>query len=213
MTTLHLLLQLMTKLKRKVKINWIPSHIGIAGNDKADEAAKKASLKKDIDCKVLVSLSQIHRQAVRVSLKTNKTQADRTRTGQGQPRPYDQSSFHWYETTSGGQQLTLPKGISRSHQSQIHRLRLGYLTVRQLGDPGALRECEHCETETDEPLIHYLIECTGTTELRDPTYRYADLETEPAKARKEAAALASKLTTTDLEQLRQALRDGTTVPR
>ncbi|XP_071512741.1 uncharacterized protein [Panulirus ornatus] len=67
-------LQELQRQGRPVTIHWIPSHVGIEGNETADEAAKTATRLNNIQVHVPVSLQQMKHQlqkAARLWIKKN----------------------------------------------------------------------------------------------------------------------------------------------
>ena len=59
----------------------------------------------------------------------------------------------------------ITKSTTRNFQTIIHRLSLGYRCTWEIVNQEE-RECNYCEQVTEEPLLHYLLECEATDDLR-----------------------------------------------
>ena len=153
----QLALQLHTQ-RRCLTINWIPSHTGIPGNDKADELAKSALNYPNINIQIQPSLSQIKLQAnqhLRAELqKHHKLWVER---GAG--------SAKWYKAATDLLPYPITSTITRRLAVIIHRLRLGYRCTWQINEP-LERPCDYCSALSNTPLLHYLLECPETSSLR-----------------------------------------------
>ena len=139
---------------RQVTINWIPSHIGIIGNDKADELAKTTKYVNNIQIKIQPTTSQI-----------KSMMAPAIRKIMGNDIKYHASqgshSANWYLRATDLKPHNITKNTPRELAVVIHRLRLGYRANWQIIE-GAQRPCKHCEEETDFPLLHYPLACPST---------------------------------------------------
>ena len=129
---------------KNIKIIWIPSHIGIRGNEEADQAAKSISTyplrtlpffnKKDI------------KNEVNSIIKT-KTLEEWT------------SYTHIYKTFNPDKsQINFPTTVSRRETIVYTRFRLGHtrLTHKFLFDPTSATDCIFCLNETMS--VHHLIQ-------------------------------------------------------
>ena len=74
-------------------------------------------------------------------------------------------SANWYLQATD----LIPHGVTKHTPRElaviIHRLRLGYKANWQIVE-GVERPCEYCEEDTEHPLLHYLLECPNTAQLR-----------------------------------------------
>ena len=89
----HLLYQHKTA-NRQVTINWIPSHIGIIGNEKADELAKSTKYINDVQIKIQPSNAQI-KSIMTSEINTNMVDDIRHHANHGV------SSANWYLLSTG----------------------------------------------------------------------------------------------------------------
>ena len=153
----HLLYQHKTT-NRHVSINWIPSHIGIHGNDKADELAKTTKYIENVQIKIQPTISQI-KLKIAPAIKTKMQEEVKNQVSLG-----SQSSF-WYKHATDLLPHPVAKDMSRKLAVTIHRLRLGYKANWQIIQ-GNNRPCNYCDETPDSPLLHYLLECPHTASLR-----------------------------------------------
>ena len=143
---------------RKVTLNWIPSHIGIPGNDKADELAGTT---KHIDrVQITMPLSIL---TIKNTLKqTNRTNIEKEVTHWANN---NSRSAQWYTKATKFEPPPIYRDTPRHLAVTIHRLRLGYKANWEIDEP-IIRPCEHCQTQTEYPLLHYLLQCPNTQSLR-----------------------------------------------
>ena len=144
--------------ERSLCINWIPSHTGIPGNDKADELAKAALSAPSVQLRVQPSLSQIKSLANKHLTKSISNHHSLW-VGRGS------DSANWHKAATNLTPPPIFPTTSRKLAVIIHRLRLGYKCNWQLEEP-LDRPCDHCSNITTAPLLHYLLECPETQSLR-----------------------------------------------
>lgn len=150
---------------KSVTINWIPSHVGIAGNESADALAKTASAFAEVTLQIRPSLSTLKKAARR---RENNITANRNRSYANE----GSRSCSWFQGVTSGHLLQLPRNTPRRLRVHLHRLRLGYhCNWRLPRSVQAERPCPHCNLQQEEPLFHWLLQCNGTTELRQVTRR------------------------------------------
>ena len=168
---------------RQVTINWIPSHIGIPGNDKADELAKSTKYINNVQIKIRPTTSQV-RNMMAPAKKAYMNEDIRWHANQGSP------SASWYLLATDCKPHDVTKHTPRELAVIIHRLRIGYKANWQIIDM-VDRPCNHCNTETDSPMLHYLLECPQAAKLRGnrilPDIRHPN-------STNEAAILCRKIT-------------------
>ena len=93
-------------------------------------------------------------------------------------------SATWYQQALHMNSHPIVKSTTRSLQMIIHHLRLGYKCTWEIVNPKE-RECKYCEQVTEEPLLHYLLECEVTDDLRRTVRkppRNADMQNTTEKA-------------------------------
>lgn len=56
--------------------------------------------------------------------------------------------------------------LARADQVMLHRLRLCYRTLQELGNDFLGRQCDHYDVVVHRPLVHYLLSCPATARLR-----------------------------------------------
>ncbi|XP_050724605.1 uncharacterized protein LOC127002567 [Eriocheir sinensis] len=134
---------------RHVKLNWVPSHVGLRGNEAADAAVSAATSMPAITSNVLPSLQQV------------KVQARRAAAGSAEDlhRQAERHSWQgaWYARATEHRPLHPRRELDRADQVTLHRLRLGYRTLQEMRNGFAGRRCEHCEAVAHRPLVHYLV--------------------------------------------------------
>ena len=143
---------------RTVTLAWIPSHVGTPGNEAADAEAKRALTQDRVRIPIPHSLQQLKTLVKRTALQE---WSDHLRRAEA-----TSTSLRWYANATGYEPLTLPAAVSRRNRVRLHRLRLGYPTVRSLGTEYEGEICSLCQEHTDEPLVHFLLDCDVTGPLR-----------------------------------------------
>ena len=143
---------------RPVTLNWIPSHIGIEGNEKADHLASQALLAEAPQIYIQPSLQQYKGMAkpaqTRAQLKNFKYWLTN-----------NSPSASWYNQATQLNPLPISKGTPRKLAVILARLRLGYKCNWEVIEPRNM-DCKHCYQSTNLPLFHYLLECPNTAQLR-----------------------------------------------
>ena len=146
----------------KVIINWVPSHVGLQGNEMADEAADHATKLREIDIELKPSSAQL-RSLVSAKARSSAYVDQRDQM-------INSPSNQWHVVATLQKVQTWPKRIPRRAQVAIHRLRLGYPANWEEKSmnkgPNMARMCKHCSKKTAVALIHYLLECPKTKGLR-----------------------------------------------
>ncbi|KAF0311097.1 putative RNA-directed DNA polymerase from transposon BS [Amphibalanus amphitrite] len=120
---------------RQVHLQWVPSHCGLEGNERADSIAKEASnLAQD---QAPIDVQTAHRAAARVA---------RARTIQAWPAG-------WFRRLTGDRLPPAVAGGDRSAAVDVHQLRAGHWTSstqwrHRVGlAPSRLAGCEQCDDQ------------------------------------------------------------------
>ena len=113
------------------------------------------------------------------------------------------ASLSWYALATDREQLTLLPSVTRKDRVSLTRLRLGYPTVRSLGQDYEGELCSFCDAFVAESLVHYLLDCEATTQLRMLAARRG--YTASGNRRASAAKLV-RYVTDDIEKLLDILR-------
>ena len=145
-------------VNREVTINWIPSHIGITGNDQADELAKSTKFINNVQIRIQPTKSQVKSMII-PKIKANMVENIRHHAMQGS------QSATWYLSATNLIPHNITRNTPRKEAVIMHRLRLGYKANWEIVER-AIRPCNHCEEETEFPLLHYLLDCPHTANLR-----------------------------------------------
>ena len=174
-----------------ITLNWIPSHVGLRGNELADTAARDAARGPEIQQHIRPSLSQSRAVARRTVCAKQATilreQVDTSR------------SMAWYNTAAALPLVSPNLRKDRKVEVATHRLRLGFRTADAIFPDRHPEPCNHCTAPTLHPLLHYLLHCPRTASLR--------AQPPPPGDELWRAAMVVRRATETLDELATILRD------
>ena len=171
-TKIHVLLEQHKHQNRSVTLNWIPSHIGIPGNEKADDLAKQSKHIDQVQIAIQPSLQQIKNL-------TKNTGKQELINNVNLWVMHDSKSAKWYKKVTELIPPAIDKHTPRELAVIIHRLRLGYRATWEIVTH-TNRPCNHCGQDTDAPLQHYLLQCPVTNAFRNNINIPQDMHSEQA---------------------------------
>ena len=128
-------------------LHYIPSHIGIPGNELADQSADQATAKNDI-----------HILKVNPSKSALKARITATLYNSQYDLPQNSRSMIWYHSIT--KNIKNIPSSNRKTEVGILRILLGYRSYNQLVTK--LHQCDHCDQNFKEPLLHFTLECPFT---------------------------------------------------
>ena len=139
---------------RTVNINWIPSHVGIAGNEKADILAKWGAQDPALSLDIPRTQRQLQGNTKHQAETRRKQQESTERQG-------GNVSARWLREVTEGTPHHPYRGESRRCEVVRSRIRLGYPFGWQLGitTPEERRRCRVCDEDDGYTLEHYLRDC------------------------------------------------------
>jgi hypothetical protein len=133
----------------KMTIVWVPSHIGISGNERVDALAKASAERFSVDIHPTLEISDI--SGLNTDYINNEFQAtwDAASRKYHAAHPAVTDSFS-FGNTSRSEQVTLTRLV-------MGRCRLNYPLFKMGLHPSGL--CDRCGVP--ETVQHYLVECAG----------------------------------------------------
>ena len=143
---------------RKVTLVWVPAHVGIPGNEKADALAKAATTREQIDRWIPASIKDVKR-----AVGHNIIQQWQTRWV-SDPRSQHHKTIEKLVSTKSKFQCA-----SRRKEILISKLRIGKCALNQhlfLLKHHPDGKCQVCPQE-DENVRHFLMECPAQSVLRE----------------------------------------------
>ncbi|XP_076032418.1 uncharacterized protein LOC143020145 [Oratosquilla oratoria] len=148
-------LQSLAAQGRRVRLHWMPSHVGVRGNESADVAARRAAGAPHVTRHVSPSLSYV-KARVRRAAAHRAHQTHRQLEG-------TKRQAAWYTATTDYQTLGAFHQQPRADGVLLQRVRLGYCTREELYDGF---QGQQCGRHSRHPLLHYLLSCPATEALQ-----------------------------------------------
>lgn len=161
LTEIYSVASLLTSRGANITLHWIPGHVGILGNERADAAARSACSLPGITFPLRPSTSNTI-ATLAGSIGRLSREYHELCVAEGS------RSAMWYATATTHQPLLPPPGLPNSLVVRLRRLRLGYPCHSQIAGV-APEPCPHCLERAEEPLIHYILHCPATARLRSST--------------------------------------------
>ena len=162
-----------SQLHINVQFMWVPSHVGIAGNEKADSLAKSGA---QIHCnkKEVISISQFRTILHQQIMEEVNLRMDSERSSSCTIKHYDnfRNKKHFY-----GKSRVQPGPCDRI----AARIRIGYRHVWEINHkrfrraPEKYSSCVLCEADYSNRLIHYISECSKIEPFRPAGKRFHEL--------------------------------------
>lgn len=156
-TNVHTIAQNIKETGGSVVLHWIPSHVNIAGNERVDKLAREATKRTTIDTSIPASKSKlkanIKTRAQKIIIEEHKLQVQG-----GSP------SAQWYALATKYEPA--PPTPDNITLKRLRRIRFGYKSLKQKIEGIEKETCEHCGQEAPYPLLHYVLKCPATKNLR-----------------------------------------------
>ena len=127
-------------------INWIPSHVGIEGNERADTHAKEGLQREIVDYRVKCSHLKVRTHIRNTAVEINDEMASNCKA----------QTFGFNSKLDHNQQRFI-LGLPRKQQKMIHQIRLttkSYAQIRREEE-----KCPYCEQLVRNKSKHWCVDC------------------------------------------------------
>ena len=148
-----------------IHIEWVPGHMNIKGNERADQAAKAAAIPNTTSPPTII-MKSAQNQSIKTMAK-NKWEIE-WKTGRENARRLRNMSQHPDTTT----ELKLYGTLQRKHVVWTTRLRTGHCHLNEYLHRFNIIETPECECGAEKETVdHYLLNCELYDEERDALRR------------------------------------------
>ena len=150
--------------KIEIKLMWVPSHIGITGNEEADRLAGLPNIMEDLPSDINKIVIEV---PVRINTFKNVINKSITQTWKNNiPWRVKEMDYVTYNTDLKPPNI---KSLPRSAQCEIHRLRCGSYEK-------CVKGCQTICVECRKPfnLVHFLLKCDKSLVYYNQLAQYID---------------------------------------
>ncbi|KAG0720660.1 hypothetical protein GWK47_006634 [Chionoecetes opilio] len=137
LTSTLLLAQRLAARGCKITLIWVPSHVGLNGNEAADRAAKSAAAHPSPTTAALPSFSQTLLKIKSASHALSHQQHEATVA-------LSSPSVSWYTAATAYHPLLQDPSIAPHVRDRLHRLRLGFPCCEEIRQGAVDITCDHC---------------------------------------------------------------------
>ena len=173
-STIHKIQSLVTTRNMTIKIEWVPGHENIHGNEEADKAAKEAAQSKGDDVNIPRSTYRPLKSARSINIK-REIADDWDQAWQSQaPRDAKQLRRITSEPyTVRGSKLYNAVTLTRHEVAQLARLRTGHCSLNQYLHRFGHSESPRCKCDSGaiESVEHFLLHCSKYDKQRSRLVR------------------------------------------
>ena len=152
---------------RAVEIHWIPSHIGLDGNERADELANEGLSHDKIDIEIKKTCNQQTREMHRNEQSSFREVLEAEKI--------ESRALSWLANINNLQPWTNRPKLPQSIAKQVNALRLGVKPHTYENREWIALKCRYCK-QTDMTPLHYLAECPELDTHRRDISLAADAE-------------------------------------
>ena len=180
-------------LKERPLINWIPSHVGIEGNELADKHAKEG-LQRDVIDHHVKSLDR----KIRNSIRTTATDIHHAIN-----QDCSTTTFRFNNKLEHSQRKFLLK-LPRHQQKMIYKIRLSCKTYFQIRGQNEI--CPYCEEGFRSRSSHWCIACPAMNYERMQIFDYLTSEEQKLKGDEFVVAVINSQNSRKYKELLQLLK-------
>ena len=142
---------------KEIEVHWLPSHVGVHGNEEADKLAKEALNHDTVDVPLRRDLHDVYTEVDEITMTRWQQQWDDGDKGR---------HYHRIEQRVS-RKIKYSERLNRRKETMITRMRLGkcrlnfYLKTMNIHPSGKCDTCSGC----DETIEHFLTECAEQQQL------------------------------------------------